>query len=83
MTTDPHDTDRLRSVLDAAVTLLSARVHHMATIEEWVALARAVAACNDQKASAYLTEQDLEHAALYEHDWDPERDGSLPEIESD
>lgn len=81
--TEPHDADRLRSVLNAALNLLSARVDHMATIEEWAALARAVAACQGTKTSAYLTEQDLEQAARYEPDWDPERDGPLPEIEPD
>jgi hypothetical protein len=75
---DPRD-----AVLEAALALLSARIDHMVTIEEWTALARAVARCQGMKTSAYLTEEDLFEAARYEHDWDTERDGPLPEVEPD
>jgi hypothetical protein len=73
---DPRD-----AVLDAALALLEARIAHMETVDEWVALARAVARCQGMKTVGYLTERDLDQIAEYQMDWDTERDGPLPEID--
>jgi hypothetical protein len=75
---DPRD-----AVLDAALALLEARAAHMLTVDEWVALARAVARCQGIQTVGYLTDRDLDQVAEDEMDWDAERDGPLPEIEPD
>ncbi len=73
---DPRD-----AVLDAALALLEARISHMETVDEWVALARAVARCQGMKTVGYLTDRDLDQVAEDEMDWDVQRDGPLPEID--
>ena len=75
---DPRD-----AVLDAALSLLEARASHMATIDEWVALARAVARCQGTQTVGYLTDNDLDRVAEDEMDWDTDRDGPLPQSEDD
>ncbi len=75
---DPRD-----AVLDAALALLASRLDHMATVDEWLTLARAAARCQGTKTAGYLTERDLDQIAEYEMDWDTERDGPLPEVEPD
>lgn len=57
--------DRLQAVLDAADAGLAARRDEMLTIEEWAALARAVAACTGGRAADLLTERDRDEAAEY------------------
>lgn len=54
---------QLRAVLDAAVHLLGARQDGMLTVEEWVTLASAVAACKGRKASHLLSARDLADAS--------------------
>ncbi|CAG0985857.1 hypothetical protein PHYC_02019 [Phycisphaerales bacterium] len=51
---------QLAAVLAAGTNLLAARRADMETLEEWLALARAVAACTDAKAADFLTQRDLE-----------------------
>ncbi len=75
---DPRD-----AVLSAALALLASRLDHMATVDEWLTLARAVATCQGTKTAGYLTEQDLDEIVEYQMDWDTERDGPLPEVEPD
>lgn len=75
---DPRD-----AVLDAALALLEARAAHMLTVDEWVALARAVAKCQGMQTVGYLTDRDMDQVAEDEMDWDTERDGPLPEVEPD
>lgn len=75
---DPRD-----AVLDAALSLLEARAAHMVTIDEWVALARAVARCQGMQTVGYLTDDDLDQVVEGEMDWDDQRDGPLPEAEPD
>jgi hypothetical protein len=75
---DPRD-----AVVDAALSLLVARIDQMDTVDEWLALARSVATCQGTKAAGYLTERDLEQIAEYQMDWDSDRDGALPVIEPD
>jgi hypothetical protein len=73
---DPRD-----AVLDAALALLEARAAHMLTVDEWVALARAVAACQGMQTVGYLTDRDLDQIAEDQMDWDAVADGPLPEID--
>lgn len=73
---DPRD-----AVLSAALVLLASRLDHMATVDEWLTLARAVARCQGTKTAAYLTEQDLDEIVEYQMDWDTVADGPLPEID--
>lgn len=75
---DPRD-----AVLEAALALLESRAAHMLTVDEWVALARAVAACQGMQTVGYLTDRDLDQVAEDEMDWDTERDGPLPDAEPD
>jgi hypothetical protein len=74
-------TEQLEAVLTAAKHLLGARQDHMLTVEEWTALARAVAICTGQRTADLLIERDLEQVASYDVQWDPAVDGPLPEIE--
>ena len=53
-------TDQLSAVLAAAEKVLGARQDQMLTIQEWTALARAVAVCTGRKTANLLTERDLE-----------------------
>lgn len=55
----PAPLDHHDALLQSALDLLSARQNRMVTIVEWVALARAVAACQANQAAAYLTDDDL------------------------
>jgi len=72
---------QLEAVLKAAEFLLGARQDQMLTIEEWVDLARAVAAANGRTTSEWLTERDLEDiAGPIEIEWDEATDGRLPDI---
>ena len=73
---DPRD-----AVLDAALALLEARASHMLTIDEWVALARAVARCQGMQTVGYLTDHDVDQVVEDEMDWDDQRDGPLPETD--
>lgn len=75
---DPRD-----AVLDAALALLEARASHMVTIDEWVALARAVARCQGLQTVGFLTDDDVDQVVEDEMDWDDQCDGPLPEAEPD
>ena len=75
---DPRD-----AVLDAALSLLEARAAHMVTIDEWVALARAVARCQGMQTVGYLTDDDVDQVVEDEMDWDAERDGPLPDVDGE
>lgn len=59
------DAANYQNLLDAAGAVLAARRDEMLTIEEWAALARAVAACTGGRAADLLTERDREQAAEY------------------
>ena len=72
---------QLQAVLDAASTLLGARQDSMDTIDEWVALARAVAACTGRKTADLLTQRDLEQVAEYRVAWDVAVDGPQLDLE--
>ena len=75
---------QLEAVLDAANRLLGARQDQMVTVEEWVNLARAVAACIGRKTADLLTERDLEQVAEDPPlPWDEVVDGPLPSIDGD
>jgi len=70
---------QLEAVLKAAEFLLGARQDQMLTIEEWVDLARAVAAANGRTTAEWLTERDLEDiAGPLDVEWDEAADGRLP-----
>jgi hypothetical protein len=78
----PSRETQLEAVLRAALGLLSARHDQMVTIEEWATLARAVAACQGCKTSAYLSDDDLDEIARYSAvDWDEAIDGVLPTVD--
>jgi hypothetical protein len=78
----PNHETQLEAVLQAALYLLGARQDQMLTIEEWTALARAVAACQERKTADYLTEHDLEDIAeRYALEWDEAADGPLPTLD--
>lgn len=47
----PNREAQLEAVLQAALYLLGARQDQMLTIDEWTDLARAVAACQEQKTA--------------------------------
>jgi hypothetical protein len=70
--------DQLRAVLTAADGLLDAPRRQTVTVREWVALARAVAACTARKATDLLTTRDLADAARCGLAWDEATDGPLP-----
>jgi hypothetical protein len=70
---------QLQAVVDSAHDLLDKRRTAMDTTEEWVALARAVAACTGRLASDLLTTRDLENVAEYGLPWDEAVDGPLPD----
>jgi hypothetical protein len=79
MATNPQ---QLEAVLAAAATVLARRQDGMLTTEEWVALARAVAACTGATTASLLTDRDLEDAAAAPAlPWDEATDGPLPESE--
>ena len=78
------------NLVTAARELLAARGEDMVTLVEWVALARAVAACTNTKTVFWLTEEDRETlreesegedglARLHPIEWDPDVDGALGE----
>lgn len=70
--------NRLDAVLTAATNLLAARRADMETVEEWLALARAVAACTGAKTADFLTQRDLEQVAQDPPlRWDEAVDGPL------
>ncbi len=72
----------LDAVLKAAQTALFARQNEMLTLEEWVDLARAVAAATGRKTADLLTPRDLEDMAdLYADEWDEAVDGPLPKAD--
>jgi hypothetical protein len=71
-------TAQLKQVLEAAEALLGARQHDMLTLEEWVALARAVAACTDCKTADLLTAPDFDQVVQYQEPWNEATDGPLP-----
>lgn len=69
---------QLGAVLTAAKYILGARQDQMLTVEEWVDLARAVAACTGQKTADLLTERDLEQVTEDPPlPWDEAVDGPL------
>jgi hypothetical protein len=81
-TPSPSREMQLEAVLDAALSVLRARHDQMITIDEWATLARAVAACQGCKTSAYLSEDDLDEIARYSAiDWDETTDGVLPTVD--
>lgn len=59
------DAANYQNLLDAAGAVLGARRDDMLTVEEWAALARAVAACTGGRAADLLTERDRDEAAEY------------------
>ncbi|MCC6677875.1 MAG: hypothetical protein IT436_12080 [Phycisphaerales bacterium] len=68
-------------LLDAAERLLRARQDDMLTVEEWTALARAVAARTGRRTADLLTPRDLEEVAGDPPlPWDEAVDGPLPEM---
>lgn len=70
---------QLQAVLAAAEYLLGARQDQMLTVEEWAALARAVAACTGRKTADLLTQRDLEQVVEAPPvAWDEAVDGPLP-----
>ena len=78
----PATQAQLEAVRSAAEELLGARQDHMDTVEEWAALARAVAACTGRKTRDYLTPRDLRDAATPPRlAWDEAVDGALPELD--
>lgn len=78
----PSRESQLEAVLDAALSLLSARHDQMVTVDEWATLARAVAVCQGSKTAAYLSEDDLDEIALRSAiDWDEAIDGVLPAVD--
>ena len=82
MSTSPNTTPQLESVLHAALRLLGARHDRMLTVAEWTDLARAVAACQGQRTSNYLSDDDLETIAeRHAVDWDEAVDGALPTLD--
>jgi hypothetical protein len=70
--------EQVESVLHAALGLLAARQEHMVTIDEWAALARAVASCQGCKTIELLADSDMdaisERASM---DWDDATDGAI------
>lgn len=70
---------QLEAVLNAAQTLLGHRQDSMDTVEEWAALARAVASCAGRKTADLLTPRDLEQVVEHEVPWDGATDGPLPD----
>jgi hypothetical protein len=81
-TPTPNREAQLEAVLQAALYLLGARQDQMLTIDEWMDLARAVAACQKRKTADYLTEHDLEDIAeRYALEWDEAADGPLLTID--
>jgi hypothetical protein len=74
---------QLEAVLKAAHDLLGARQDSMDTIDEWAALARAVAACAGRTTVEYLTKRDIEHVREYGAAWDEATDGPLPADDGD
>ena len=75
---------QLEAVLGAATSLLGARLNQMVTVEEWVGLARAVAACSGRTTAELLTERDLEEVADDPPlPWDEAVDGPLRTAEAD
>ncbi|MCW5777756.1 MAG: hypothetical protein KIS87_15070 [Phycisphaeraceae bacterium] len=80
----PDREAQLEAVLQAALYLLGARQDQMLTIEEWIDIARAVAACQQRKTADYLTDRDLEDIAeRYALEWDEATDGALPTLDED
>ena len=75
--------EQLEAVLQAALRVLEARHAEMLTVEEWVGLARAVAAANGGKTANLLTDRDLENIVEYQMEWDEATDGPLPDLEGD
>jgi hypothetical protein len=73
-------TDRTdRRLLVAAQRILTARTADMVTLDEWLELARAVAAATGGKTADLLTPRDLEDMAEhYPDEWDEAVDGPLP-----
>jgi hypothetical protein len=70
--------EQLDSVLHAALGLLAARQERMVTIDEWAALARAVASCQGRTTIEFLADSDMdaisERASM---DWDDATDGLI------
>jgi hypothetical protein len=79
----PATPAQLEAVVSSAKFLLGARQDEMVTLDEWVALARAVAACTGQKTADLLTERDFVQARHYEIPWDEATDGRLPNSDED
>ena len=74
--------EQLTAVLDAAATVLARRQDQMLTVEEWAALARAVAACTGQRTADLLSERDLEEVTTHPPlPWDEAVDGPLAPID--
>ena len=75
---------QLEAVLIAAADVLGGRQDRMLGLEEWAALARAVAACNGVKTADLLTERDLDDIAdLISFDWNENIDGPLPPLDDE
>lgn len=72
--------DANANLFAAAPDLLAARQDGMVSVEDWMALARAVAACQERKAADYLTEEDFDNIIENERDWDEATDGPLPTL---
>lgn len=77
-------TQQLEAVLAAAADVLASRLDCMLTTEEWVALARAVAACTATTTASLLTDRDLEDAAAAPAlPRDEATDGPLPTLDGE
>ena len=75
---------QLEAVLKAAGFLLGARQDRTLALDEWVDLARAVAAATGRTTAEWLAESDLAGLARERPaDWDPRRDGALPGLDGD
>ena len=75
---ETRHTARHDALLDAALGLLAARQGRMLTIEEWAALARAVAGCQGRTAAEYMTDDDIADGRI---EWDEAADGPLLQTE--
>jgi hypothetical protein len=70
--------EQLESVLHAALGLLAARQEHMVTIDEWAALARAVASCQGRTTIEFLADSDIDAIAQRAGlEWEYATDGAI------
>lgn len=70
--------DHIEALIKAAEYLLGARQDQLLTIEEWIALARAVGAVRGRATADLLTPHDLEDVRQFAIEWNEHVDGPLP-----